>query len=653
MKIRQLLTNLEWQLSGWTPELWRLAISTESLAPAGAEIPPIRASVPGSVQSALREAGLLCDWLQGNDARLCEWVENRHWIYQVEIPGEYFSESTGYRLCFAGLDYSGWVFFNGKEISEFHCSHTPHVFNVTEHVLPVSNNLRVVFDTPPRWLGQFGRTSAMNQWKARFYYTWDWTSRLVQTGITGDVYLEACDGTELETVRCAADYDPGSGQGTLTVTGRAAGRGPLSVRIALSKDGNTIRKADIPIVEFNSRGLRWDAIDVLGWWPNLSGKQELYDLDCRLIDAEDIEQDHIRLKIGFRRVEWRACEGAPNGADPWVCAINGRPIFLQGVNWVPIRPNFADVSYEEYLKRILLYKRLGVNILRVWGGASIEKKAFYDLCDEHGMLVWQEFPLSSSSVDNIPTVEDRHIDEMATIARHYIRTLRSHPSLILWCGGNELIDDGPYKPVDTSHPMIRRLKEVVEEEDPTRLFLVTSPSGPSVHGNAENFGKGVHWDVHGPWKAQAMSEWIDYWSLDDALFRSEVGAPGTGSVEIIDKYAGSLLPTPIDESNPLWRRPSNWWLEKDAFIRDLGRPPASIHEYVEWSQHRQAELLRIAVESCKDRFPRCGGIIIWMGHDCFPCVANTSIIDFEGKPKPAALAVSEVFLRDNEKEGSN
>ena len=135
-----------------------------------------------------------------------------------------------------------------------------------------------------------------------------------------------------------------------------------------------------------------------------------------------------------------------------------------------------------------------------------------------------------------------------------------------------------------------------------------------------------------------------YWSHDDALFRSEVGAPGASSVDIIKGYAGGLPLTPGTVDNPLWRRTS-WWIEWPTFVKEKGREPQSLDEYVTWSQERQAEALRIAAEACKSRFPRCGGFIIWMGHDSFPCTANTAIVDFEGRPKPAALALAEIFLR--------
>jgi beta-mannosidase len=217
--------------------------------------------------------------------------------------------------------------------------------------------------------------------------------------------------------------------------------------------------------------------------------------------------------------------------------------------------------------------------------------------------------------------------------------------LILWCGGNELqgLKTG-FKPVTLEHPMMKAFRDVVAAMDPDRRFIPSSPCGPSFSAMPEDFGRGCHWAVHGPWRAEGALEdnWMSYWERDDALFRSETGCPGASPKAIIEAGKGDCDPYPCDLRNPLWKRTS-WWCEWDQYVAEEGGEPGSLEAYVEWSQARQARALSHAVRCCKKRFPSCGGIILWMGHDCFPCTANTSIVDFEGRPKPAALAVAEVF----------
>jgi beta-mannosidase len=641
------LSTLAWRLSGWAPYYWRISQSLETGSIASAEILPLPAPVPGSVQAALRAAGLLPDWNMGMDARLCEWVENRHWMYEADLPDAWLEPGKTARLVCEGLDYTGTVLVNGREVGAFTGSFVPHSFDLTSALAPYGNRLQIVFECAPRWLGQFGFTSQMTEWKPRFNYTWDWTGRLVQIGIWDAVVLEVSDGQRLGELRCLADRDDQGGR--LEVSSDLSGERAARVRIELARGDQSVRVDEIPAAEF-ARGVVWRGLPIATWQPNGQGVQPLYSLRVTLLDDGGVVLDQAERRVGFKRVEWRACAGAPAGAQPWLCVVNGEPVFLQGVNWTPIRPNLADVSDDDYRQRLELYRDLGCNLLRVWGGAFLEKQIFYDLCDELGLLVWQEFPLSSSGVDNMPPDDPASAAAMEAIVRSYVARRRHHAALLLWCGGNELqrfVDDGRGGqvgvPIDTSPPMIARMAEVVAEMDPGRRFLPTSPSGPRFAADEREFGQGVHWDVHGPWGMPGTPEqWLHYWQGDDALFRSETGAPGASGADLIESFRGNLAATPGTLANPLWRRTS-WWIDWPVFVAEQRREPADLEEYVAWSQARQAEALHVAAASCKARFPRCGGLLIWMGHDSFPCAANTSIVDFWGRPKPAALALRGVF----------
>jgi beta-mannosidase len=650
MKTARDLSELEWTVSGWIPYQPLLMTRPEINTDPAAETPAVPARVPGSVQQSLLDAGVLPDWNQGVNYKQCEWVENRHWSYETHIPDDWLQRGKQVRLNCQGLDYAGWVVLNGKTVGEFRGTHTPYAFDLTDHLAESGNILRILFDVSPRWLGQFGYTSRMRDWKVRFNYSWDWTARLVQIGIWDTISLEIFDGREIEQFRCYTQTDAQSKTGRLVCLGKIAedpSGAKTVVQVALTRGGKAVAEKRVCAAEFNAIGLDIEEIPVELWWPNMEGDQPLYDVQVQLMDESGNGLDSLSRRVGFREVKWLQCEGAPEGADPWICSVNGKSLFLQGANWVPPRTAFADVKEADYRKRVQLYKDLGANILRVWGGATLEREKFYDLCDEMGIMVWQEFPLSSSGGDCIPPQDEEFAEQAASIARSYIPRRQHHASLIMWCGGNELINPDPYVPLDEKHVTIKRMGDVVREMDPTRRYLPTSPQGPKVGASMEDYGKGLHWDVHGPWKAEGdlETDWRPYWEQDDSLFHAETGAPGASSVEIIRGTSGGLDCMPPTVANPVWRRNGTWWIETPQFVTQMGREPATLEEYVDWSQARQKKALMISVGSCKKRFPKCGGVILWMGHDCYPCAANTSIIDFNGDPKPAALALKEIWRR--------
>ncbi len=643
------LSDLDWQLHGVVPHIW-WRDTQES------KHETIPAPVPGSVQLALRSAGQLEDWEQGYDTRNCEWVENRHWIYETVVPDEWLSEGGRCRLRCKGLDGPGWILWDGEELYRFDNAHVPHVIDLPKGGdAPDGHWLRIVFDCPPRWLGQFGYTSQIRDWKPRFNYHWDWTYRLVQIGIWDEILIEILDDGEIEACRLVADADPANASGRLAIGANAVGPPGAVLRAALSDGAGVVREQTVPLADWPEAGLTWGGLPVELWWPNGMGAQKLYTFELALSDARGAVLDTLTRRVGFRHVDWAQNEDAPDGAEPWICVVNGKPMFIQGANWTPIRPNFADLTEADYRKRLHCYASLHFNLMRVWGGAMLERTWFYDLCDELGILVWQEFPLSSSGRDNYPPDDDEFIEELSVIARSFIARRQHHASLVIWCGGNELCklrDDPRRTPITLEHPAMARLSNIVQECDSTRRFLPSTPSGPSFMALPGNFGKGVHWAVNGPWQLWGdLEEWEQYWRNSDALAHTETGAGGPSSADLIRRHIGDHKELPVDWTNPLYTTASGWYIEYPQFEKEHGRAPESLDEFVQWGQKRHADAVRILAQCSKDKFPKCGGVVIWMGHDSATCTCNSSVIDFDGNPKPAALALGEVFKKPLEEQG--
>jgi beta-mannosidase len=628
-----------WQLRGWRPEMWRLNTSMElgtSLAP---EIPTMPVRVPGSAQAALRENGLLPDWNIGLNSLQCEWVENRHWEFRTAI-----TTPVAFRrvvLEAEMLDYSGWILVDGKNVEEFHGTLLHQSFDLSAHLSPGrTHNLAIIFASAPEEQGQIGFTSRSHYFKPRFSYSWDWCPRFVPVGIGRSIFLRFDPpALTIESVQTGVSED--FQEGWLEVRHQA--NSPVAGRVRITApDGMTSTHA----IRFpKGRGSHRVSIKHPAlWWPNGQGQQSLYQVEV-IAEADDL---CWLAEVGFKKVRWLPCEGAPAIAEPWICEINGRPIFLQGINWTPTSLDYLSESAEDVARLISLYRELGCNLLRVWGGAYLESTHFYKLADAAGLMVWQEFPLSSSGIENWPPEDPAIIDQLEMIATDFVRRRAHHASLLIWCGGNELqsaegLTSGCGRPCNISHPCLQRLGEVVEREAPGVRYVPTSPSGPRFTADEKEFGLGLHHDVHGPWKLPgSMVDWQHYWENMDALLHSEVGAPGAMTAEQIKHYSGGLEPWPPNESNLYWMHASAWWRELVEYQK-MTSGQQDLEMYCHWSRDLQADALAVVAKSCRERFPRCGGVIIWMGHDCFPCPANTSIIDIERKPKPAYELLREVF----------
>jgi beta-mannosidase len=651
------LSTLTWTLTGWHPHHGTLRRTAELGTVLPPLVGPVPARVPGSVQQALLTAGLVPDWNVGTNSLACEWVEHRDWSFETHVPLDALARGASYTLLCSGLDHAGEVRLGSDIVGMFDSAFVPHRFDLTPainryravHPQAESISLTIVFTPPPRALGQINYTSRIREQKPRFNYVWDWVPRIVQTGVWDSICIESVRKGSIQSLRLWTEYDPESSAGD--VRGEVVATDGASVRVAVTDGEHVVASQTIP-QQPGTIDLRCG--EVRAWHPHAVGdsthRQPLYTVRVTLHDAAGEELDARSLRVGFRLTEWTPCEASPPGAAPWLLRVNGSPVFLFGANWVPIRATFADVTVEEYRDRLTRYRDFGFNLLRVWGGAVLEREVFYELCDELGILVWQEMPLSSSGLDNWPPEDEEFARTLACTAESYVIRRQHHPSLLCWCGGNELqwgLDDprrGGGVPIGLEHPTLAEMADVVERLDHARRFIPTSPQGPRFSASEAEFGKGLHHCVHGPWNLLGtMDDWRRYCANDDALFRTETGMPGASPAHLLLRYS-SGAPLPGDHSNPAWRHVMAWWVQWDAYLLS-GGVPTDLDAYVNWSQTRQATALAIVLDACRGRFPRCGGFVVWMGHDCFPCPVNTSVFDVDGQPKPAAFAMRDVMCR--------
>jgi beta-mannosidase len=332
------------------------------------------------------------------------------------------------------------------------------------------------------------------------------------------------------------------------------------------------------------------------WWPNGMGDQRLYDVDG--------------FRVGFRIVE----------LDDYALVVNGVRTQIKGWNWCPLDPLYG-VPRPEKLRRLLeLAAASGANLLRVWGGGLIETPEFYDLCDELGLLVWQEFSQSSSGIESRPSDDPGFVTMLDREAREIVPRLRHRASLAIWCGGNEL--DG-----DDSTPAIAALKAVVQELDPGRAWLPTSPLGER--------------DVHGPWEHQGLREHYEHYDTRTSLLHGEFGVEGMTNRAALEALIDEEHRWPCDRSNPVYEHLGAWWNNAPFVQEAFGGRIRDVEPMRRASQWLQYEGLRYAVEAT---LRRGAGAIPWQLNESYPNAWCTAVVDWHGEPKPAYWGVRRAYL---------
>jgi beta-mannosidase len=609
-----------WELRGCLGESWRWYV--EPGRPAG-EPGWLPARVPGSVVDDLWRAGELADPYHERNSLLAEWVPARAWVYRRPIELASLGEGERATLVFSGVDHAASVLVDGIEVGGHHGCFTSFEIDVTPQLQRGGTHLLAVVVHPaPPSEPQVGDSSRVRVHKSRMGYGWDFCPRLVHLGIWRPV--------ELWTG--AAPFRPRP-----SVRLDEAGRGVVVVEGA---ERLSLVDADEVVAEAEGSRLTIEAPS--RWWPNGAGPQRRYRLRAERGGARD-----ERL-VGFCRVELVDNPGAPAGARPYTVAVNGRPQFLRGWNWVPLDACYGVPRPAKLAHLLELAAGSGANCLRVWGGGLLESDEFYDHCDRLGLLVWQEFALSSSGFRSVPNAEPGYLEMMAAEAPAIVRDRRWRPSLAIWCGGNELAARAEGRddvPLDESTPVIAVLAAAVAEHDPGRPFLPTSPSGPRFLNRLDLVladPEGQH-DVHGPWEHQGLEEHNVLYDGGTCLLHSEVGVEGMANRRSLERLIGPAHRWPADRSNPVYAHLGAWWNNADLVQRCFGGRLQDLEPLRRASQQLQYDGLRYAVESRLRHAPRTSGVLPWQLAESYPNAWCTAAIDWLGDPKPAWYGVRRAY----------
>ncbi|MGV9194136.1 glycoside hydrolase family 2 protein [Microbacterium sp. MC2] len=584
----------------------------------------VAASVPGTVQGSLVEAGVIPDPLQDantydeliahGEPAAWPWhfrrtrVEQQEWWYAREFRVPEHWRGKRVRLRFDGIDYSGTVYLNGEPIAQHAGMYGGPEIDITALVrFDGDNELVVRIDPPPRdWHGVMKPSPG-----------WGWHyGHLISIGLWRSVVVEAVPDVELADVFVATTRLDDDGAAHVRVQWDLVTRAdvtgpPIDVAVEIRRpDGSVAVRTGATVAA--ASGTSRHALDLHLpeadlWWPFGYGEQPLHRLEVAV--AGDVQT----LEFGVRTVDYlplaarRVVEGEEE--YDWQLVVNGRPMFVKGANWC-WTDSMARRGFEIDRHLLDLVRRANLQMVRAWGGGTVESDAFFDECDRLGILVLQEFPLSFGIDASAPALAV--IDEQAS---RIVRRLRNHPSLVLWGGGNE------NPATRTSDDALTVIGRRVAQLDPTRRFHRTDPWGGSEHFY------GVY---HEGMPVDAYRDYLP------AVF-GEYGLSSQCDVESMQRF---LDPALLEQ----WPPPAHGAIvqhQSQFSLFDLFKQARYAHygpltdwsTFIEYSQIAQGDALRFASERMRaEAGEQTAGYWFYKIGEAFPG-ASWSIIDYYGRPK--------------------
>ena len=617
--------------------------------------------VPGDVHTTLLAAGRLKDPFYGRQEEEAAWVEDREWWYRFRFEGPEPEPGPDERLLLVlhGLDTFVTLWLNGERFGEHRNMFREAVFDVAGRVRPgEANTLALCFHPPMRqelpatpdpWGRNQERTGMR---KAQYGYGWDWGPRLPTVGVWRPIELKrqkraALVGVQFSTVELSADCARAVVRVRVEVDAFAS-RGPRRAHLRLHDGEGTAAHASVNFAGVPGESAAGAYLIVEQprlWWTHDLGEPHLYTLETVLEDG-GLEVDMRAQRVGIRRL---VLDQSPDPEEPgsrfFRFVLNHEPIFARGADWIPADSFIGPLTADRYAMLLSRAREANMNMIRVWGGGVYEHDAFYDLSDELGMLVWQDFMFACASYPEEP---DEFVAEVDAEARYQVRRLRSHPSLALWCGNNEnqwIYDQLHWQNKVNRVPGALYYDEIlpraVAQLDGVTPYWPGSPYGGDDH-NGQTDGDVHDWHVwHGgsprrfgekPVNANTP-EAVSYvrYAEDMGRFISEFGmhaAPVAETLRRVVPEEELYLHSPtLDHHNK--DEPKN---KGDNLMLAVTGLPSDLEEYVDFSMIAQAEGLKFGIEHFRRRKPHCSGTLFWQLNDCWPCL-SWSVLDYYGLGK--------------------
>ncbi len=626
---------------------------------------PLAAAVPAPIHQVLLDAEVLDDLNIGLNSLKARWVEESFWIYRHAFTAPDTALAGPAWLTFARLELNATIYLNGAEIGTHANAHRPATFDLTGKLRAGGNLLVVVIesglfanaDQPSKdyHVGEQGWLTKRNWRRAPQYQSgWDWHPRLINVGILGDVTLEWRPARVSQATVYAV---PAADLSSAVVTARLSvenGTGESISGILRARVLETGQEVTVPVTLTPGDNRPEAAITLDNpnlWWPIGHGNPFRYTVELSLEAGGETQT--ITRKVGVRRVEM---DQSPHPVEGRYCIlkINNRPVFCKGGNWVPADMLYSAVTADRYAALVQLALDANFNTLRIWGGAEYTPHALLDICDERGMLVWHDFAFACAQY---PAHDATFAAEVCRELTYITRELAHHPSLVVWCGNNE-IEWGDwgwgYDHSTPAHPHYvifhRDIPRTLAVEDPATLHWVSSPWSPDYkQPNDPTMG-----DQH-PWTVSMEAGAADFWKYRTNIdrFPNEGGVLGMSSPATLKQFLPESERALFSMS---WNHHDNPFAIHDSTPGELGHAYKTVQMWtgldplaMDWEDYAfvsallHAEGLYEYISNYRRRMYDSASAIFWMYNDSWPVTHGWTIVDYYLRKKLAFHPVRRAF----------
>ncbi|WP_423129494.1 beta-mannosidase [Gaoshiqia sp. Z1-71] len=626
------------------------------------------AEVPGCIHTDLLSAEIIQDPFYRLNEHDLQWIDKLNWAYKTTFRIQDELERDRVALDFKGLDTYADIFVNGEKVTSTDNMFREYLVEVKPFLKEGDNELKIVFRSPITeglkkydtndlvipvsdndlaGIGQVegGKKVSVYTRKAGYHFGWDWGPRLVTSGIWRPVFLKAWDELRISNLQIVQhEVETGRARFTAVVEIEAEEKTPATVQI--ENEGRVLATARLDLEKgVASYPVDFEIVNPKLWWTNGLGEQPLYQIEAKVTVGR--RTTGITDRVGIRTLELvREKDGQ---GTSFYFKLNGVPVFMKGANYIPNDVFPSRVSDEMYRTVVNTAKSSNMNMLRIWGGGIYEDDLFYDLCDEAGILIWQDFMFACAMFPG----DEAFLENVKEEAADQVKRLRNHPSIALWCGNNEILAawfgwgwkraeeaksqenaDKIWKAYEDIFHKV--LPEAIETYDPSRAYWSSSPSsGTGIPADLVN-GDEHYWGVW--WGKEPFKNYATHL----ARFMSEYGFQSFPELKTVKQYA---LPEDFDIVSEVMnshQRSSIGNKTIEYYMLQDYKKPKDFESFLYVNQVLQAEGIKFALEGHRRAMPFCMGSLYWQINDCWP-VASWSSTDYYQRWKALQYYVKKGF----------